>query len=50
MFESSEAFFLVSDSVGEGVERGAEVVDLGGDVGEGAGVVAAVAVFFDDGT
>ena len=49
-FEVSESFFLVSDSVSERAECGAEVIDFGGEAGEGAGVVAAVAVFFDDGS
>ena len=48
-FESAESFFLVSDSVGEGADGGAEVSDFGGEAGEGAGVVAAVFVFLDHG-
>jgi hypothetical protein len=50
LFESPEAFFLVSGSIGDRAECGAEVVDLGGDAAERAGIVTAVAVFFYDGT
>jgi hypothetical protein len=41
---------LVADAVGEGFDGGAEVADFGGEAGEGARVVAVVAVFFDDGS
>ena len=49
-FGAAESFFLVSDFVGEGLEAGAEVGDLGGESGEGVGVVGVAAVFFDDGS
>ena len=49
-FDVAESFFLVSDSVGEGLEPGAEVGDLSGESGEGVWVVAVAAVFFDDGS
>ena len=49
-FELAESFFLVADSVGERCECGAEVADFGGETGEHSRVVAAVAVFFDDGS
>ena len=49
-FDVAEPFFLVSDSVGEGLEPGAEVGDLSGESGEGVWVVAVAAVFFDDGS
>lgn len=45
----SDSFFLVADSVGEGFEAVAEVGDLGGEAGEGAPVVAVVAVAVDYG-
>lgn len=48
-FEVSESFFLVVDSVGEGLEAGAEVGDFGGEAGEGVAVVAVAAVVVDDG-
>jgi hypothetical protein len=41
---------LVADPVGESLHGGAEAVNFGGEAGERAGVVAAVSVFFDDGT
>ena len=49
-FEVAESFFLVADSVGLGLEAGAEVCDLGGESGEGVGVVGVAAVFLDHGS
>ena len=49
-FESSDSFFLVADAIGEGFDGGAEVADLGGEAGEGSGVVVLVAVVLDDGS
>jgi len=47
-FEVAESFFLLSDSVSEGFESGAEVGDLGGEAGEGSRVVGLVTVFVDN--
>ena len=44
-FEVAEPFFVVSDSVGECFEPGAEVGDRGGESGEGVWVVAVMAVW-----
>ena len=41
---------MAADSVGESFDGGAEMADFGGEAGERARVVAAVAVFFDDST
>lgn len=40
----------MADSIGERGEGGAEVTDFGGEACEGSGVVAAVFVFFDQGS
>ncbi len=39
----------MADSVGERGEGGAEVIDLGGEAGEGSWVVAPVSMFLDHG-
>ena len=49
-FEVADSFFLVPDPIGEGLEAGAEVGDLGGESGEGVAVVAVAAVVVNDGS
>ena len=48
-FEAAELFFVAADPGGDGFEAAAQLVDLDGETGQGGGVVAAGAVFFDDG-
>jgi hypothetical protein len=50
VFEVSDLFFVLSDSVGDGLNGGTEMSDFGGESGEGSRVVSVMAVFFDNGT
>ncbi len=47
--EAAEFFFVTADGGGDGVQRGTEMGDLGGEAGQGVRFLAAGAVFFDDG-
>jgi hypothetical protein len=48
-FEAADGFLVAADLGGEGFEAAAQLVDLDGQAGQGAGVLAAGAVFLDDG-
>ena len=48
-FESADGLFVVTDLGGDGFEAAAQLVDLDGQAGQGAGILAAGAVFLDDG-
>jgi len=48
-FESADGLFVVTDLGGDGFETAAQLVDLDGQAGQGAGILAAGAVFLDDG-
>jgi hypothetical protein len=48
--ESPEMFLVAADFGGEGVQGDAQVLDLGGELGEGSGFSSVGAVFFDDGS
>ena len=48
-FETADGFLVASDLGGEGFEAAAQLVDLDGQAGQGAGILAAGLVFLDDG-
>ncbi len=48
-FEAADGFLVVADLGGDGFEAAAQLVDLHGQAGQGAGVLAAGAVLVDDG-
>jgi hypothetical protein len=48
-FEAADGFLVVADLGGDGLEAAAQLVDLDGETGQGAGVAAAGAVFLDGG-
>ena len=48
-FEAADGFLVAADLGGDGFEAAAQLVDLDGQAGQGAGVLAAGAVFLDDG-
>ena len=48
-FEAADGFFVAADFGGDGFEAAAQLVDLDGQAGQGAGVLAAGAVLVDDG-
>src|SRR5260370_16914366 len=47
-FEAAQFFLVVADPGGDGFEAAAQLVDLDGQAGQGAGVLAPGAVFLDD--
>jgi len=47
--EAAELFFVAAHPLGEGLDRCAQMADLGDEPREAPGVVAAVTVVFDDG-
>jgi hypothetical protein len=49
-FEAADGFLVAADLGGDGFEAAAQLVDLDGQAGQGAGILAAGAVFLDDGT
>jgi len=48
-FHAAELFVVAADLGGDGFEAAAQLVDLDGKTGQGAGILAAGAVFLDDG-
>ena len=48
-FESADGFLVAADLGGEGFEAAAQLVDLDGQAGQGAGILTAGPVFLDDG-
>ena len=48
-FEAADGFLVAADLGGDGFEAAAQLVDLDGQAGQGAGVLAAGAVLLDDG-
>ena len=48
-FEAADGFLVAADLGGDGFEAAAQLVDLDGQAGQGGGVLAAGAVFLDDG-
>ena len=48
-FEAADGFLVAADLGGDGFEAAAQLVDLDGETGQGAGVLAVGAVFLDDG-
>jgi len=48
-FHAAELFFVAADSVGDGFEAAAQLVDLDGETGQGGGVTSVGAVLVDDG-
>ena len=48
-FESAESFFVAAGFGCDGFERGAQLVDLDLEPGDGERFSAVLAVFFDDG-
>ena len=48
-FKTADGLFVAADLGGDGFEAAAQLVDLDGQAGQGAGVLAAGAVLFDDG-
>jgi hypothetical protein len=48
-FEAADGFLVAADFGGDGFEAAAQLVDLDGETGQGGGVLAAGAVFLDDG-
>jgi hypothetical protein len=48
-FEAADGFLVAADLGGDGFEAAAQLVDLNGETGQGAGILTAGAVFFNDG-
>ena len=48
-FEAADGFLVAADFGGDGFQAAAQLIDLDGETGQGGGVVAAGAVFLDDG-
>jgi hypothetical protein len=48
-FEAADGFLVAADLGGDGFQAAAQLVDLDGQAGQGAGILAAGAVFLDDG-